>query len=75
MNAGAFYSEYKFSLSTQKFFSWPSNSKTFYLHKMSSGDECKKNNETLKMYRMTTVSTLHAYQYLDSVRIEILQPT
>jgi len=66
MNAGAFYSEYKFSLSIQKFSSWSTYSKTFYLHKMSSGDACQQNNETLKMYRMTTVSILHAHQYLDS---------
>lgn len=46
MNDGAFYSEYKFSLSIQNFFSCPSNTKTFYLHKMSSGDACQQNNET-----------------------------
>jgi hypothetical protein len=33
---------------------------------MFSGDECQQNNETLKIYRMTTVSTLHAYQHRDS---------
>jgi len=66
MNAGAFCSEYKFSLSTQKFSSWSSFSKNLCLHKMSNGDECQQNNETLETYRMTTVSTSHAYKHLDS---------